>query len=213
MADAPTCNALASPAKDAGNSSFAAGRYQEAYDYYSQAIQADPDSALLRSNRSGALAALGRHVEALADADKCCQLRPDWYKSHVRRGHAMFQLNRVTDAEAILQNLVHVCQRCSTPDGKARYIICILCQNECGDNPVPCPGCGQEMELQTLSSAGESSVPSIPGSSGQGSLGLSSAEGATQKGDGDAVQQSESSTFDNDGGSGSNEHTLSLPPR
>ena len=108
MADAPTCNALASPAKDAGNSSFAAGRYQEAYDYYSQAIQADPDSALLRSNRSGALAALGRHVEALADADKCCQLRPDWYKSHVRRGHAMFQLNRVTDAEACYQEALHL---------------------------------------------------------------------------------------------------------
>ena len=33
---------------------------------------------------AGALAALGRYVEALADADKCCQLRPDWYKSHVR---------------------------------------------------------------------------------------------------------------------------------
>ena len=28
-------------------------RFQEAYDYYSQAIMADPDSALLRSNRSG----------------------------------------------------------------------------------------------------------------------------------------------------------------
>eukprot|EP00913_Durusdinium_trenchii_P010851 g10180.t1 len=59
-------------------------RYQEAYDYYSQAIRADPDSALLFSNRSGALAQLGRYVEALADADKCCQLRPEWYKSHVR---------------------------------------------------------------------------------------------------------------------------------
>lgn len=51
----PSCNALATPAKDAGNGSFAAGRYQEAYDYYSQAILADPESALLRSNRSGAL--------------------------------------------------------------------------------------------------------------------------------------------------------------
>ncbi|CAL1164391.1 unnamed protein product [Cladocopium goreaui] len=130
MADAPTCNALATPAKDAGNSSFAAGRFQEAYDYYSQAIMADPDSALLRSNRSGALAALGRYVEALADADKCCQLRPDWYKSHVRRGHAMFQLNRVTDAEA----------RNGTDLG-----------HFLANGPVRCPACDSEMEIRTLS--------------------------------------------------------------
>mmetsp|Transcript_34672 Transcript_34672/g.62932 ORF Transcript_34672/g.62932 Transcript_34672/m.62932 type:complete len:351 (+) Transcript_34672:65-1117(+) len=97
---APTCSPLAMPYKDAGNAAFASGRFQEAVEQYSQAILADPSSALLRSNRAGAYASLGRHVDALADADMCCSLRPDWWKSYTRRGHALFQLGRFDDAEA-----------------------------------------------------------------------------------------------------------------
>lgn len=96
---APTCNSEATPAKDAGNASFSAGRYAEAYDYYSEAILKDPASALLRSNRAGALAALGRHAEALADGDMCIAVRPDWWKGYTRRGHSLFQMQRYEESE------------------------------------------------------------------------------------------------------------------
>ncbi|CAE8630162.1 unnamed protein product, partial [Polarella glacialis] len=96
----PTCIQEAAQAKDAGNAAFAAGRFEEAYAHYSEAIRIDPASALLRSNRAGALASMGRHTEALNDADMCVSLRPDWWKSFTRRGHAQFQLGRFAEAEA-----------------------------------------------------------------------------------------------------------------
>lgn len=96
---APTCSPEAAGAKDAGNAAFQAGRYQQAYDLYSEAISLDPKSALLRSNRCGALAALGRHQEALVDADQCVALQPDWWKGHSRRANSLFQLNRFAESE------------------------------------------------------------------------------------------------------------------
>lgn len=97
---APACSAEAAEAKEAGNRAFSAQRYEEAYQHFSEAILRDPRSALLRSNRSGALACLGRHPEALADADLCVSLQPDWWKGYTRRGHAQFQLERYADSEA-----------------------------------------------------------------------------------------------------------------
>eukprot|EP00933_Yihiella_yeosuensis_P043707 TRINITY_DN3862_c2_g1_i1.p1 TRINITY_DN3862_c2_g1~~TRINITY_DN3862_c2_g1_i1.p1 ORF type:complete len:369 (+),score=67.98 TRINITY_DN3862_c2_g1_i1:42-1109(+) len=96
---APTCHPDAEAAKNAGNAAFSAGKYEEALEYYSQAIQKDPTSALLRSNRAGAFSSLGRHIEALMDADTCISTRPDWWKGYTRRGHALFQLQRYEESE------------------------------------------------------------------------------------------------------------------
>eukprot|EP00445_Apocalathium_hangoei_P000657 CAMPEP_0203841042 /NCGR_PEP_ID=MMETSP0359-20131031/1136_1 /ASSEMBLY_ACC=CAM_ASM_000338 /TAXON_ID=268821 /ORGANISM="Scrippsiella Hangoei, Strain SHTV-5" /LENGTH=349 /DNA_ID=CAMNT_0050755355 /DNA_START=23 /DNA_END=1072 /DNA_ORIENTATION=+ len=95
----PPCSAQAGPAKEAGNKAFAAQRYDAAVEHFSEAIRADPGSALLRSNRAGALSSLGRHCEALEDAAMCISIQPDWWKGYIRRGHAQFQLGRFADSE------------------------------------------------------------------------------------------------------------------
>jgi len=93
------CNADANALKEAGNVAFSSGKHLQAWELFSEAILLDPSSALLRSNRSAALASLGRHDEAFADAELCCKLQPDWWKGYTRRGHAEFHLKRYTESE------------------------------------------------------------------------------------------------------------------
>ena len=42
--------------KEAGNKAFSAGNFEEAYERFTEAVRLDSGSALLRSNRAGALA-------------------------------------------------------------------------------------------------------------------------------------------------------------
>jgi len=93
------CNADAAALKEAGNVAFSSGKHLQAYELFSEAILKDPSSALLRSNRAGALASLGRHEEAFGDAELCCKLQPDWWKGYTRRGHALYHLKRYPESE------------------------------------------------------------------------------------------------------------------
>lgn len=56
------------------------GDFQTAVELYTEALQADPQSCILYSNRSAALLKLGRHQEALDDAAQACELNPKWPK-------------------------------------------------------------------------------------------------------------------------------------
>jgi len=93
------CNADATALKEAGNVAFQNGKHIQALELFSEAILKDPSSALLRSNRAGALASLGRHEEAFADAELCCKLQPDWWKGYTRRGHAQYHLKQYPGSE------------------------------------------------------------------------------------------------------------------
>lgn len=54
---------------------------------------------MLFSNRSAAYAALRRFEEALQDALQCIKLKPDWPKGYARQGHALFHLERWSEAK------------------------------------------------------------------------------------------------------------------
>ena len=86
--------ARAASFKNEGNEAFKAARYPEAVKLYSQAIELDPGSSDLYSNHSGALAASASFDAALADADRCVSLRPDWAKGHTRRASALHGMRR-----------------------------------------------------------------------------------------------------------------------
>ena len=57
-----------------------AGKTEEAITLYSEAIDLDPDNHVLYSNRSVAYANVKKYQEALEDAEKTIQLKPDWPK-------------------------------------------------------------------------------------------------------------------------------------
>ena len=59
-------------------------KFAEAVSLYAQAIGLDPTNHVYYSNRSSALCSLEKFDKALADAQKCVALKPDWAKAHLR---------------------------------------------------------------------------------------------------------------------------------
>mmetsp|Transcript_40369 Transcript_40369/g.89645 ORF Transcript_40369/g.89645 Transcript_40369/m.89645 type:complete len:579 (+) Transcript_40369:115-1851(+) len=84
--------------KAKGNAAFSAGNYQEAIDFFSQAIAVDPKNHVLFSNRSAAQASLKNYEKALEDAQKCVSLKPDWGKGYSRLGAAFYGLEQWPEA-------------------------------------------------------------------------------------------------------------------
>jgi stress-induced-phosphoprotein 1 len=74
--------------KAQGNAAFTAGKFEDAVALFSQAIAVDPQNHVLWSNRSGAYCSLKRYEEALSDAERVTELRPDWPKGWSRKAAA-----------------------------------------------------------------------------------------------------------------------------
>ena len=89
---------LASAAKERGNAAFAASEYCRAAALYTVALRFDRGNAVLLSNRSAALAAMGKYDEALEDAERAIRAAPKWGKGHARRGAALVGLGQAGEA-------------------------------------------------------------------------------------------------------------------
>lgn len=79
---------MAEEAKAKGNAAFAAGNFDDAVKHFSDAIALSPTNHVLYSNRSAAYGSLHKYVDALTDAKKTVELKPDWAKGYSRLGAA-----------------------------------------------------------------------------------------------------------------------------
>ena len=84
--------------KDQGNEAFKQKNYEQAIELYAQAIAENPTDHTILSNRSAAFHNLKRHQEAIADAEKCIQIKPDFGKGYMRKGMAQHALNQLAEA-------------------------------------------------------------------------------------------------------------------
>ncbi|MDG2774712.1 tetratricopeptide repeat protein, partial [Vibrio parahaemolyticus] len=66
--------------------------------HFSDAIALAPSNHVLYSNRSAAYASLKNYADALADAKKTVELKPDWSKGYSRLGAAHLGLSQYGDA-------------------------------------------------------------------------------------------------------------------
>lgn len=83
--------------KNQANDYFKKGKYPEAMEYYTKAIDAEPlqkETAPCFGNRSFAACKLELYGTALADANKAIELDPFYIKAYYRRAAAMMALNR-----------------------------------------------------------------------------------------------------------------------
>ena len=80
--------------KNLGNEAFQKGEIEVAIDYYSRAIELDPENYVFYSNRSAAYMKNDSKSKALKDAEKCVELAPNWSKGYNRLGAAQQALKR-----------------------------------------------------------------------------------------------------------------------
>jgi len=92
--------------KKEGNELITKRSFQRAIEVYNKAIELEKTDHVLLSNRCHAFVELDRFTEALEDAEKCVELRPDWPKGYFRKGRALYGLGKYEDAAvAFLQCL------------------------------------------------------------------------------------------------------------
>ncbi|XP_046473704.1 stress-induced-phosphoprotein 1 [Neodiprion pinetum] len=84
--------------KDKGNAALQEGKYDEAVKYYTEAIALDGSNHVLYSNRSAAYAKAEKYEQALEDAAKTVELKPDWVKGYSRKGSALAYLGRLDES-------------------------------------------------------------------------------------------------------------------
>ncbi|CAC5378434.1 STIP1 [Mytilus coruscus] len=87
--------------KSEGNKALETANFEEAIRKYTEAIALDPENHVLYSNRSAALTKAARYLEALGDADKTIEIKPDWAKGFSRKGTALCYLNRYEEAASV----------------------------------------------------------------------------------------------------------------
>jgi len=85
-------------AKDQGNAGFTSGKTMEAILWFSFAILLDPSNFIFYSNRSAAWINAKNYSNALADANKCIHLNPNWARGYSRKGAACFFLKQYDEA-------------------------------------------------------------------------------------------------------------------
>ncbi|KAF0755417.1 hypothetical protein AaE_004977, partial [Aphanomyces astaci] len=90
----------ADEAKTRGNRFFQEGQYQQAIDAFTEAISIDPSNAVYYSNRSGAYLKVNKAAQAVTDARKVVELRPEWPKGYSRLGTSLFYQKKYADAKA-----------------------------------------------------------------------------------------------------------------
>eukprot|EP00830_Metopus_es_P010388 TRINITY_DN1999_c0_g1_i1.p1 TRINITY_DN1999_c0_g1~~TRINITY_DN1999_c0_g1_i1.p1 ORF type:complete len:591 (+),score=196.13 TRINITY_DN1999_c0_g1_i1:70-1842(+) len=85
-------------ASAAAKEAFGKKDYAAAIKSYTEAISFDPTDHLLFSNRSACYASLTQYQDALDDANKCLELKPDFVRGYGRKGLALFYLKKHGEA-------------------------------------------------------------------------------------------------------------------
>ncbi|KAI9759881.1 MAG: Hsp90 cochaperone [Chaenotheca gracillima] len=80
---------MADALKAEGNAAFSAKDFDLAIEKFSKAIELDPSNHILYSNRSGAYASKRQYAQALEDANKVTEMKPEFAKGWGRKGSAL----------------------------------------------------------------------------------------------------------------------------
>lgn len=88
--------------KAKGNEFFKAKDYATAIEWYSKAVDADPQNRVYYSNRAAAYTAMKNYEAAAADGKSCVACDPSWNKGYFRYATALQGLKRYQEALKIV---------------------------------------------------------------------------------------------------------------
>ena len=105
--------------KAEANELFKKGKLQEAMEYYTMAIEAEPvrkETAICYANRSFAACKLEQYGQALNDAHKAIELDPSYIKAYYRRAAAYTALNQHKSALDDFKKVAKLHEEAQNPD-------------------------------------------------------------------------------------------------
>ena len=74
--------------KDQGNEAFKAKNLDQAIEFYTKALEYTPTDHTILGNRAAAYHNIKAYPAALADAEECIKIKPDWSKGFQRKAMA-----------------------------------------------------------------------------------------------------------------------------
>ena len=84
--------------KEQGNKAFQAKDYAGAINFYGQALAENPADHTILGNRSAAFYQLKQYDNAMADANQCIALQPDWSKGYQRKAMTLQATGKLDEA-------------------------------------------------------------------------------------------------------------------
>ncbi|CAL8288379.1 unnamed protein product [Gadus morhua 'NCC'] len=82
------------------------GQYEQALEYFTEAIKYNPKEYKLFGNRSFCYERLQQYESALQDSEVALSLEPGWIKGHFRQGKALCGLKRYYEASLTYKNIL-----------------------------------------------------------------------------------------------------------
>lgn len=89
--------------KDLGNNAFKAGDFVGAIKHYSDALKETPNDHTILGNRAAAYQNSAQYAAALADAERCIEIKPDWGKGYQRKAMALQAQGHLSEAVKIYE--------------------------------------------------------------------------------------------------------------
>ncbi|KAH0626922.1 hypothetical protein JD844_002219 [Phrynosoma platyrhinos] len=94
--------------KEQGNAFYAKKDYNEAYNYYTKAIDTCPSNASYYGNRAATLMMLGKYREALGDAQHSVRMDDTFVRGHLREGKCHLSLGNAMAASRCFQRVLEL---------------------------------------------------------------------------------------------------------
>ena len=91
--------------KEKGNTSFAKKRYEDAHNFYSEAIELNIGSRPLWTNRAACRHTMKKYEEAVSDCNNALSIDPKCTRSIIQKGNALLSLGRFNEAKECYESL------------------------------------------------------------------------------------------------------------
>lgn len=89
--------------KELGNEAFKQKDYPKAIQFYTEAVELNPQDHTVYGNRAMAYANSNNFDKSLEDAEMCIKIKPDWGKGYHRKGAALHGKGELDAAVEVYQ--------------------------------------------------------------------------------------------------------------